>query len=206
MLSNRRRTAIHECGHLLGTLSSPLLPQPEAVSVEPDHETHGRMFWGIDLDRRTLDSVRLEEACVVLLAGLAAEEHALGADGPSLTLEEAGANCDLRAVARLLVAHAVRGAAADALVQRAMERARRAVARTWPLLDAVAGVLERAGTLGPEGIAATRGALLAMVNVRLDAEATVLHALKSIAAEETARSAVATARRAPRPSRPWGRA
>ena len=206
MLTDRRRTALHETGHLLAALAAPELPQPEKVSVVPDHETHGRMAWGIDLDRRTMPMNRLEEAALVLLAGIAAEEHALGADGPSMTLSDAGANGDLRALGRLLVAHGITGTAADALVQRAMGRARRAVARGWPLLDALAGVLERVGEIGPEGIAAARGALLALVNARQEAEADLLRVVRSINAEHVAQAAVAAARRAPKPARPWGRA
>ena len=85
-MDTRRKTAIHECGHVIATLISPKLPQPTHVSIKFDGESLGRVRGGIALDAATLTPTLLEQALASRLAGLAAEDRALGRESAAVDL------------------------------------------------------------------------------------------------------------------------
>jgi hypothetical protein len=158
---------------------------------------------------------RVEEAALVLLAGLAGEELGLGSAGEALSVDDFGASEDVRIVARLLVNNErlVPECERDALISRATERARRFVYGTRVVIEGFADALVQLETFDEQAVAVMRRGLLVFNTQQEMAQREKLELVKSVLAErevsameKRTRHAVEAARKRPIPAGRFGRA
>ncbi len=198
-----RTVARHESAHLLALLNAPHLGAPTAASIVPDSTTAGGVTWpGL----RTVAREHVEDAGTFLLAGLAAEEHARGEGADLLSIEEHGSGADTRDLAELLVRHRITGTEADALVARAVDRARAFVRAEWRFLERVADALVVARTFDAATCAAVGEWLRAHQAGRAEGQREAMQLALRAFAQVSTEKAVERARKASKPGTGTGRA
>jgi hypothetical protein len=186
------------------------------VTIRPDTGRNGHVALDSSLVAEHKSLERVEEAAIVLLSGIAAEEYALSEAGEeALSIEEHGAHGDVNNVARLLLANRklVPETERDALTDRAMASARRFVHGARVAIEGFAEALCQLETFDEQAVAVMRRGLLVHNMQREKAQREKLELVKGILAEREVsatarrtREAVERARKAPTPARRFGRA
>lgn len=185
-------TAHHEAGHLLLAIhfADVLGSMPSAATVVRDGDSNGSVSvpWLSGAPNRCSIG-QLEAACAVLCAGFVGREAADAAQ-VATPAEDLGASGDAERVAHLLEEHreVVPQSEHGALLERAVRRARGFLAEREPLVQLVAGELDRLGTFDEAAIAGVALALRAFDAGQESAHDAVLRQLRGESAEADRRA------------------